>query len=302
MEQYLASQSHHRPGVPAVAQRGNAGSPTRDRAAWETAVHGLRERFTAQELGFGRTALFRIAPRSLIATATDYQFAWTRRKAKLLQHWKTAPELAGFWQQRALFEERAASLRMEAPDPTDEEFCRLLAGLRLWVREESARRSAQTNGRGSLLESPISEKALGLRSSEDYADPLDCPRIAAIYNGLGGLGQFVPFRKGDPEGSRWVDNEPLYIEWTEWVADWMFNNSGRREPNMPVVRNAGLYLTAGVTWSLHANHVSAKSRYQEPCIFDASSSRLTPIIPSLLREHSWRSPIRTCSASFSRSS
>jgi hypothetical protein len=67
----------------------------------------------------------------------------------------------------------------------------------------------------------------------------------------------------------------------EWVADWMFSNSGRREPNMPVVRNAGLYLTAGVTWSLHANHVPAKCRYQEPCIFDASSSRLTPIISSL---------------------
>jgi hypothetical protein len=33
-----------------------------------------------------------------------------------------------------------------------------------------------------------------------------------------------------------------------------------------------------VTWSLHANHVAAKCRYQEPCIFDASSSRLTPII------------------------
>jgi hypothetical protein len=124
-------------------------------------------------------------------------------------------------------------------------------------------------------------EAVGLRSSENYEDPADGPRIATIYNGLSGRGQFVPFRKGDPEGSRWIDNEPLYIEWTEWVADWMFNNSGRREPNMPVVRNAGLYLTPGVTWSLHANHVSAKCRYQEACVFDSSSSRLTPIIPLL---------------------
>jgi hypothetical protein len=105
-----------------------------------------------------------------------------------------------------------------------------------------------------------------------------------IYNGLAGRGQFVPFRKGDPEGSRWLDNEPLYCEWTEWVADWMFNNSGRRAPNMPVIRNPHLYLTGGVTWSLHANHVAAKCRYQEPCIFDASSSRLTPIIRSLSAE------------------
>ena len=53
--------------------------------------------------------------------------------------------------------------------------------------------------------------------------------------------------------------------------------------NSPQARWQGhkFFLKAGVTWSLHANHVSAKCRYQEPCIFDASSSRLTPIIPSL---------------------
>ena len=260
---------------------GNAASPTRDRAAWETAAHGLREQFTPQQLGFGRTALFRIAPRNLIATDADFRFAFDQRKAELLRHWRTAPELEGFWQMRGLFEDKASSRVREEPDPTDAEFCRLLAGLRLWVHEENSRRADRSNGKGTLLQPPIPAKALGLRSSEDYTDPADCPRIATIYNGLRGRGQFVAFRKGDPEGSRWVDNEPLYIEWTEWVADWMFNNSGRREPNMPVVRNAGLYLTAGVTWSLHANHVSAKSRYQEPCVFDASSSRLTPIIPSL---------------------
>ena len=260
---------------------GNPATPTRNRAAWEAAVHGLREQFTPQQLGFGRTALFRIAPRNLIADEADFRFAWQRRKSELLQLWNTSAELAGFWEQRSLFEERAALRMREEPEMTDEEFCRLLAGLRLWMHEENARRSAVTNGRGSLLQSPIPEKALGLRSSEDYTDPSDCPRIATIYNGLAGRGQFVAFRKGDPEGSRWIDNQPLFIEWTEWVADWMFNNSGRREPNMPVIRNAGLYLTAGVTWSLHANHVPVKSRYQEACIFDSSSSRLTPIITSL---------------------
>lgn len=273
-------------GAPAIAPvfrsllaeaGGKPSHPTRDRAAWEAAVHGLRERFTPQQLGFGRTALFRIAPRSLIATAADFQFAWTRRKAELLQHWNTSAELSGFWRQRALFEEKAAARLREEPAPTDEEFCRLLAGLRLWIHEENARRAARTNGRGSLLESPISEKALGLRSSEDYTDPADCPRIATIYNGLSGRGQFVAYRKGDPEGRRWVENDPLYIEWSEWVADWMFNNSGRREPGMPVIRNAKLYLTAGVTWTAVANHVGMKARFQEPCIFDADSMRLTPI-------------------------
>ncbi len=91
----------------------------------------------------------------------------------------------------------------------------------------------------------------------------------------------MPFRKGDPEGSRWLDNQPLYIDWQNETVLWLFANSGRRSPNMPVIRNARLYLTSGVTWSLHANHVAAKCRYQEPCVFDASSSRLTPIIPSL---------------------
>ena len=61
----------------------------------------------------------------------------------------------------------------------------------------------------------------------------------------------------------------------------MFSNSGKRAPNMPVIRNPKLYLTPGVTWSLHANHVPAKCRYQEACVFDSSSSRLTPIIPTL---------------------
>jgi len=44
---------------------------------------------------------------------------------------------------------------------------------------------------------------------------------------------------------------------------------------MPVIRNAHLYFTSGVTWSLHANHVPVKARFQQPCVFDASGSRLT---------------------------
>ncbi len=259
----------------AVAETGgNPARPTANRPAWEAAVRKLRELFTPTKLRFGRMALFRIAPLDLIATDQDFRFAFDQRKAELLRHWQQRPELDAFWadpmeigRRRSAHEEFRRAIAI-----TDEDFCKLCQSVQLWVARENESRSQELR---------IPRDVIGLRSSEDYDDPADGPRIATIYNGLSGRGQFIAFRKGDPEGSRWIDNEPLYIEWTEWVADWMFDNSGRREPNMPVVRNAGLYLTAGVTWSLHANHVSAKCRYQDPCIFDASSSRLTPIISSI---------------------
>jgi hypothetical protein len=46
---------------------------------------------------------------------------------------------------------------------------------------------------------------------------------------------------------------------------------------MPVVRNAHLYFTQGITWTAVANHVAVKARLQEPCVFDADSMRLTPV-------------------------
>ena len=257
-----------------AAAGGDPARPTANRAAWEAAVHQLREQFTPQQLGFGRTDLFRIASQNLIATEADYRFAFDQRKAELLRYWQHRQELDAFWHDTMGINQQNCShgVFQHATEISDEDFCRLCQNIQIWVARENATRRAELR---------IPRQAIGLRSSEDFDDPADGPRTATIFNGLSGHGQFIAFRKGDPEGSRWIDNEPLYTEWTEWVADWMFNNSGRREPNMPVVRNAGLYLTAGVTWSLHANHVSAKCRYQEPCIFDASSSRLTPIISSL---------------------
>ena len=249
---------------------GDPARPTANRPAWEAAIHKLREQFTPAKLRFGRMALFRIAPRNLIATDQDFRFAFDQRKAELLAHWQQRPELDAFWadtmeigRRRSTHEDfrRAATI-------TDAAFCQLCQHIQLWVARENESRPAERR---------IPREAVGLRSSEDYDDPADGPRIATIYNGLSGRGQFIAFRKGDPEGSRWIDNEQLYIEWSEWVADWMFENSGRREPNMPVVRNAKLYLTPGVTWSAVANHVAVKARYQEPCIFDADSMRLTPM-------------------------
>jgi hypothetical protein len=254
---------------------GDPNNPTRERAAWESAVHRLREQFSGEQLDFDRTALLRIAARNLIATDEDYRFTFDRRKSELLRHWQTRPELDAFWQEPMEVDGRTYlhGSFQRAMEISDADFCDLCRHVQIWVaRENASRPQPRRMSKADVI---------GMRSSENYDDPANGPRIATIYNGLGGRGQFVPFRKGDPEGSRWVDNEPLYIEWTEWVADWMFNNSGRKAPNMPVIRNAGLYLTSGVTWSLHANHVSAKCRFQEPCIFDSSSSRLTPIISSL---------------------
>ncbi len=256
---------------------GDPASPTVNRAAWETAVHQLREQFDPGTLRIGRMALFRIAPENLIATDADYRFAFDQRKAELLGRWQQRHEFDAFWNEPLQIGSRSYTHTgfRRATEINDADFCQLCQHLQIWIaRENEARRQ----------ENRIPREAIGLRSSEDYDNTADGPRIATIYNGLSGRGQFIAFRKGDPEGSRWADNEPLFTEWTEWVADWMFDNSGRREPNMPVIRNPGLYLTAGVTWSLHANHVAAKSRYQEPCIFDASSSRLTPIIRSLSAE------------------
>jgi len=250
---------------------GDAARPTANRAAWESAVHKLREQFNAPKLRFGRMALFRVAPRNLLATDADYRFAFDQRKAELLRHWQQRPELDAFWHDTMDINRRnhTHGRLQRATEISDDDFCLLCQHIQIWVTRENESRRAELK---------ISREAIGLRSSENYDDPADGPRIATIYNGLSGRGQFVPFRKGDPEGSRWVDNEPLYCEWTKSAVDWLSSS--------PLARWQGhkFFLTAGVTWSLHANHVAAKCRYQEPCIFDASSSRLTPIIRSLSAE------------------
>ena len=62
---------------------------------------------------------------------------------------------------------------------------------------------------------------------------------------------------------------------------WLFENSGKTFSGAPVIRNAHLYFTSGVTYTLLGNHVSLKSKIQDPCVFDASASRLTPIISTV---------------------
>jgi hypothetical protein len=247
---------------------GDPARPTANRPAWEAGVHKLRDQLPANRLHFGKTDLFRIAPRNLIATDADFRFAFEQRKTQLLRHWQGRPELTAFWADT--LEIRGRNFTHEAfrqaATVSDDDFCRLCQHIQVWIaRENSDRRPGLR----------IPRDATGLRSSEDYEDPADGPRIATIYNGLSGHGQFIAFRKGDPDGSRWIDNEPLYCDWSNSAVDWLSSS--------PLARWQGhtFFLTAGVTWSLHANHVAAKCRYQEPCVFDASSSRLTPIISSL---------------------
>lgn len=244
---------------------GDASHPLSDSAAWEKSVTQLRLRFPAKELGFNKSDLYRIVPTDQRATQDDFVFAWKQRKAELILHWKAEAELKEFWEERALFEKRKKGSYEELDDLSDQRFCQLCQELLLWWdRENETRRRMRPPLPG------LARRVLGLKPSETYEDPGDAPRIATIYNGLAGKGLWVPFRKGDPEGNRWVDNEPLYIDWSRSSVNWLSTASAARW------QGHSYFLTSGVTWTAVANHVPMKARFQEPCIFDADSMRLTP--------------------------
>jgi hypothetical protein len=132
---------------------------------------------------------------------------------------------------------RLQKLRKQA-DICDIEFCELCQMLQNWVVEKRK-----------------SRKSLGLRSAENYEHSEDAPRVATVYNGLAGHAQFVPFRKGDPEGNRWLDDDSLFIDWSSRSVFWLFENSGQKAANMPVIRNPHNFLLAaiqaysGLSWS-----------------------------------------------------
>jgi hypothetical protein len=67
---------------------------------------------------------------------------------------------------------------------------------------------------------------LGLKRGEIYrvvdpdevANPYiwdDTTRSKVISEGIEGIQTWVPFRKGDPEGNKWIDHEPLFINWSK---------------------------------------------------------------------------------------
>jgi hypothetical protein len=244
---------------------GDPAKPTRDSAAWEACFENLRGQFTDTQLGFGRMDLHRIVPKNLVAGDSDFDFAWKQRKAELLAHWRKEKMLGEFASSGTHDSKQRQQARevFKAKTVSDAEFCLLCQELQTWVAEENASRKRQRKP-------SIPRDAIGLRSAENYTDPDDAPRIATIYNGLSGRGRFVQFRKGDPEGSRWIDNEPLYADWSKASVDWL---STAREARW---QGHKMFLTSGVCWSLHANHVPVKSRLQPACVFDASGSRLTP--------------------------
>lgn len=252
----------------------NGGDPSRPTAnvpAWEACVEPLKSEFDAsRDLGFNKTDLYRVVPTDLIATDEDFLFAWKRRKAELLRHWQREPALKQFWDGDLLKKSKVTrSSFRDANDLADRDFCKLCEQLlERWQHENKQRKA--TRGASPLLPREL----LGLRPSEVYLNPADTQRIATIYCGLSGRGQWVPFRKGDPEGDRWADNEPLFINWTENTVRWL--------SDAPEARWQGhrFFFTPGVTWSLHANHTRVKARYQEACVFDASGSRMTPLFKS----------------------
>lgn len=258
---------------------GDPDKPLANRAAWEAAVHRLREQFTPAQIGFTKTSLFRIAPKELIATEADFQFTWESRRKELLTLWQQEGELAGFWQLVQSPGDELSRHRhlLKSNDADDADFCTLCTDLLAWFHSENTVR------RKKNLQT-IPKSAVHLRSAEYYDDPADVPRIATIYNGLSGQGIFVPFRKGDSEGNRWISEDPLLIDWTTVNVEFLFQNSGKKAPNMPVVRNPHLYFTKGVTWTRVANHVGMKARLQPPCVFDSDSVRLTPMISSVPSE------------------
>lgn len=243
---------------------GDLAKPTADSAAWEATVEPLRRQFDDVALGFGKTDLYRIVPTALVATPDDFQFAWTQRKAELLARWQKASGFKEFWSGTLADEEFSAATlarlrKAKSEEVNDSQFCRLCVALKRWIE------ASPIKGRAERRE------ALGLRSSEFYTEAEDCARIATIYNGLGGKGQFVPFRKGDPDGNRWIDDTPLFIEWSRASVSWLSTSEKARW------QGHGMFFTPGLTYNLHGRGVPLKSKLQKDCVFDASASRLSPI-------------------------
>lgn len=214
---------------------------------FEATVEPLKGQFHwKNDLALQKGEIYRIVRPEHVAREEDFARAFEFRKAELQELWSTSEAVRDLYEQLRRVDK--------------EDFFRVARGV---VDEVSNKRLA-------LAEA-------GLRVGELYESPDAASRAAATYSGLPGKRSWVPFRKGDPEGNRWLDAEPLYINWSRPNVSWLWSHSGRPEANMPVIRNAHLYFTAGTSWTLHANHVGLKARLQPPCVFDASGSRLTPI-------------------------
>ncbi len=208
---------------------------------FESAVDSLRAEFNDdRKLGLTRGEIYRIVGKELVAGEEDFQRAFDFRRAELEKFWTTTGEI------RHLYSQLSREFKGD--------FIRIFEELYTLVLKKRA-----------------SPSDLGLQPGEIYTDSESAPRIAAIYNGVPGKRQWVPFRKGDPEGHRWTTNEPLFIHWSPENVKYL--------QTAPEARWQGhsYFLRAGVTWTLFANHVGLKARLQPPCVFDAGGSRLAPV-------------------------
>jgi len=248
---------------------GDPRRPTQNGPAWEACLEPLRRQFGNKCLGLGKSHLYRIVPSALVADEKDFVFSWARRKADLFLLWKTDAYLDPFWQQEGLFAKGQLDLKKlrKAKSISDEDFCRLCAEMLNWAANENSKRRARER---------IPKSALGLRSGENYTDPNDAPRIATIYNGLSGRGLFVPFRKGDPEGNRWVDNEPLFIDWSTHSVDYLSSDKSARW------QGCEYFFTPGIAWTRGANHVPIKAKWLDPGVMDVNAMKLRPVNEGIL--------------------
>lgn len=212
---------------------------------FESVVELLKEKFhPTRDLQLKRGEVYRIVPSENVSTSEDFERTYELRKAELKLHWEKSKFLKDAY--------------AEFSGKFNNNFVEVCNALLAYARNKKV---------------PFSE--LGLRAGELYINEQDGPRIATIYNGLHGKRVWVPFRKGDSEGNKWTDNEPLYICWSRENVEWLSTDPQARW------QGQNMFFTSGVTYTLLGNHVSLKAKLQPPCVFDAGASRLTPIVDQI---------------------
>lgn len=96
-------------------------------------------------------------------------------------------------------------------------------------------------------------------------------RQKVIYEGIKDVQTWVPFRKGDPEGNKWIDDEQLFIDWSTSNVEYLQSAQEARW------QGHEFFFQKGITWTRGANHTPVKARFQNECVFDVNAMRLTPL-------------------------
>jgi hypothetical protein len=117
-------------------------------------------------------------------------------------------------------------------------------------------------------------------SAEQVADPATLSDDEK-RNGIDGPRCWVPFRKGDRAGNRWLSDEPLFIRWDRETVRYFYANSGKKGANMPVVRNPHMYFQELVTFDRRIRDSVIKGRLLPACVFDAGTPAVRSSTPSI---------------------